>query len=132
MFPYGSLAVSPIDGIVKLGKSLRVSGALDQRPHPQINKLGVVLGGEDANKLPKLTMPSAMCLLTSILREASRIGPTSPILQANRIGGLAVPQGRWLRCTPRVLNGKCYLMQSERVRDGSIFEFESILGPQKH
>src|SRR5713226_764730 len=40
---------------------------------------------------------SAMCLLTSILREAGQEATSSPILQANRIGGLAVPQGRCLQ-----------------------------------
>jgi hypothetical protein len=41
---------------------------------------------------------SAMCLLTSILREAFQDASSSPILQVNRIGGLALPQGRWLQC----------------------------------
>jgi hypothetical protein len=35
---------------------------------------------------------SAMCLLTSILREACQDATSSPILQANRIGGLAVQE----------------------------------------
>jgi hypothetical protein len=39
---------------------------------------------------------SAMCLLISILREAFQDATSSPILQANRIGG-SVPQGRWLQ-----------------------------------
>jgi hypothetical protein len=46
------------DGIVKLRQISAIFSRARPTPRPQINKLAVVLGGENANKLPNLTMPS--------------------------------------------------------------------------
>lgn len=44
-------------GIVKFRQAFTILRRAQPTPGPQINKLAVVLGGETANKIPKLTIP---------------------------------------------------------------------------